>query len=145
MRGIHPLVLALFLALVTLASCYSTYERRVPEGSKRTVFKRDGATVTIFEHAETASKMEYVTNSGLCETAPGVKQHSGYLSVGDNMNMWFWFFEARKNASTAPLAAWFNGGPGCSSMIGLFQVSRSLSEAGDGYLLVETGKRTVYL
>lgn len=38
-----------------------------------------------------------------------------------NENMWFWFFEARNNASTAALATWFNGGPGCSSMIGLFQ------------------------
>jgi carboxypeptidase D len=113
------------LALVGTVS--ALFEKTIPLNSKTTIIKRNGATVTIFEHAETESTMEYVSavggETGLCETTPGVKQYSGYLSVGDNMNMWFWFFEARKDAKTAPLAAWFNGGPGCSSMIGLFQVS----------------------
>jgi carboxypeptidase C (cathepsin A) len=36
-------------------------------------------------------------------------------------SMWFWFFEARNSPSTAPLAMWLSGGPGCSSMAALFQ------------------------
>ncbi|KAI8717750.1 hypothetical protein NCS52_00851900 [Fusarium sp. LHS14.1] len=79
------------------------------------------STLTVFKHAATDSKLEYVSNSGICETTPGVDQHSGYLSVGTNHSMWFWFFEARNDPSNAPLVLWLNGGPGCSSMVGLFQ------------------------
>ncbi|KAJ4231907.1 hypothetical protein NW759_002303 [Fusarium solani] len=78
-------------------------------------------TLKVFNHAATDSKLEYVSNSGICETTPGVDQHSGYLSVGKNHSMWFWFFEARNDPSNAPLVLWLNGGPGCSSMVGLFQ------------------------
>ncbi|KAF2111581.1 carboxypeptidase S1 [Lophiotrema nucula] len=88
---------------------------------KRSMVEREGVVYNVFEHAATGARLEFVNNSGICETTPGVNQYSGYLSVGTNMNMWFWFFEARQNPATAPLTAWFNGGPGCSSMIGLFQ------------------------
>ncbi|CRG90755.1 hypothetical protein PISL3812_07800 [Talaromyces islandicus] len=106
--------------LLLSAACGLAASAAVPQ-DKRSIVKRDGVTYNVFEHAATGAKMEFVKNSGICETTPGVNQYSGYLSVGDNMNMWFWFFESRNNASGAPLAAWFNGGPGCSSMIGLFQ------------------------
>lgn len=59
------------------------------------------------------------------ETTAGVTTYSGYLDADlgstSKMHMWYWFFEARTGASTAPLTLWLNGGPGCSSMIGLFQ------------------------
>ncbi|RDL34760.1 uncharacterized protein BP5553_07888 [Venustampulla echinocandica] len=88
---------------------------------KSSIVKRDGVDHNIFEHEATGAKLDFVKNSGICETTPGVNQYSGYVSVGKNQSMWFWFFEARHNPHKAPLALWLNGGPGCSSMIGLFQ------------------------
>jgi len=128
MRCSASLIAWLSFGALTLAS-------PLPDSSskdKRSFVERDGTNYTVFEHAATGVKMELVTNSGICETTPGVNQYSGYLSVGTNMNMWFWLyvipsgrpqnrwsnnndsFEARSNLTTAPLATWFNGGPGCS-------------------------------
>ena len=59
--------------------------------------------------------------AGICETRAGVKSYSGYAEVEPDEWIFFWFFAARNNASTAPLTSWINGGPGSSSMIGLFQ------------------------
>lgn len=49
---------------------------------------------------------------GVCETTPGVNSYSGYISLNATTNMFFWFFEARKNPATAPMTLWLNGGPG---------------------------------
>lgn len=75
--------------------------------NKRSTVVKEGIKYNVFEHAATGAKLEFVNNSGICETTPGVNQYSGYLSVGENMNMWFWFFEARNSPSTAPLSAWY--------------------------------------
>ncbi|KAG2095727.1 Alpha/Beta hydrolase protein [Suillus discolor] len=77
--------------------------------------------VRIQSDAHNATGIRYVTNSGICETTPNVAQISGYIDIGTNMSMWFWFFESRNTPETAPFTLWLNGGPGCSSMIGLFQ------------------------
>ncbi|KAF8148216.1 serine carboxypeptidase [Crassisporium funariophilum] len=69
----------------------------------------------------TPGKLRVIENSGICETTRGVYQASGYGDLTATESIWFWFFAARKNPENAPLALWFNGGPGSSSMIGLLQ------------------------
>ena len=46
---------------------------------------KNGVNYTVFEHVATGSKLSFATNSGVCETTPGVNQYSGYFSVGTNM------------------------------------------------------------
>ncbi|KAL8990839.1 MAG: hypothetical protein Q9177_000605 [Variospora cf. flavescens] len=69
---------------------------------------------------------------GTCTTVfPTQKQYTGYVSLPPHklapvqqnyhVNTFFWFIEARTNASSAPLTVFINGGPGSSSMVGLFQ------------------------
>ncbi|KAF2815228.1 peptidase S10, serine carboxypeptidase [Mytilinidion resinicola] len=58
---------------------------------------------------------------GICETKEGVDDYSGYISLNEKENMFFWFFEARENPSEKPLTLWLNGGPGSDSLIGLFE------------------------
>ncbi|KAF8960015.1 serine carboxypeptidase [Flammula alnicola] len=78
-------------------------------------------TQSLLASNTTPGKLRIVEQSGICETTHGVYQASGYGDLTSTDSIWFWFFAARNSPDSAPLTLWFNGGPGSSSMIGLFQ------------------------
>ncbi|EFN61705.1 Vitellogenic carboxypeptidase [Camponotus floridanus] len=51
-----------------------------------------------------------------------VISYSGYFTVNKkyNSNLFFWFFPAMNNPETAPVVLWLQGGPGGTSLAGLF-------------------------
>jgi carboxypeptidase C (cathepsin A) len=67
---------------------------------------------------------------GTCTTVFTQKQYTGYVTLpatsiaeasNYSINTFFWFIEAREVPESAPLTIFMNGGPGSSSMVGLFQ------------------------
>ncbi|GKT44242.1 carboxypeptidase S1 B [Colletotrichum spaethianum] len=58
--------------------------------------------------------------NGICETNNKVKSFAGYVDVSPTQHIYFYLFEARQNAASAPLTVRLDGGPGASSMNGLF-------------------------
>ena len=47
--------------------------------------------------------------------------YSGYLTVSDTKALHYIFVESTGNATADPVVVWFNGGPGCSSLLGFMQ------------------------
>jgi cathepsin A (carboxypeptidase C) len=46
--------------------------------------------------------------------------YSGYLDVTDTKSLHYAFVESQNDPANDPLIFWFNGGPGCSSLMGFF-------------------------
>lgn len=53
-------------------------------------------------------------------TACTCTQISGYLDIGSNKHFFFWFFESRSSPKEDLVILWLEGGPACSTMLGVF-------------------------
>ncbi|ESO82494.1 hypothetical protein LOTGIDRAFT_134533 [Lottia gigantea] len=65
--------------------------------------------------------------------------YAGFLTVNkqSNSNMYFWFFPAQENPSEAPVLLWLQGGPGSSSLFGLFVENGPYTVLEDGTLTLK--------
>lgn len=50
----------------------------------------------------------------------GESQWTGTIDVTDSHRLFFWFFDSRSDPVNDPVIIWMNGGPGATSMFGLF-------------------------
>ena len=78
------------------------------------------AAIAVMAHAKPEEdRMTYLPEMGNFDTYGAF---SGYLNIPDTTKqIHYLFFEAQNDSENAPVLIWFNGGPGCSSMLGFMQ------------------------
>lgn len=92
--------------------------------------KADDGWVKILTHKAFPEYEIKLKEPKLCD--PNVQQYSGYLDAGNKKHFFFWFFESRNNPKEDPVVLWLNGGPGCSSLTGLYFELGPCSVTEDG-------------
>jgi len=76
-----------------------------------------------------------VSSLPLLPAGSSLSSYAGYITVDEptGSNLFFWLFEAQRvDPAAAPLLIWLNGGPGSSSMYGLFSEHGPFSVLPDG-------------
>ena len=75
------------------------------------------AVASVAEAAKKGDKMANLPDAPAFAT----DTYSGYLKASKTKKLHYVFTESMDKPETDPIVIWFNGGPGCSSMLGMMQ------------------------
>ncbi|KAF3482837.1 carboxypeptidase S1 [Arthroderma uncinatum] len=119
--------------IVVLATISALGIQALAKSTSYTGFSSATTGSTVSASSPDGISIKYKTPlPGTCETAfEDQKQYTGYVSLPPStlglikqncsINTFFWLVESRINPEKAPLTVYLNGGPGSTSLVGLFQ------------------------
>ncbi|TKR81558.1 hypothetical protein L596_015409 [Steinernema carpocapsae] len=67
----------------------------------------------------------------------GFKMYSGFLDATKGTHLHYWLVESERDPANDPIVLWLNGGPGCSSIVGLMTELGPFRPSADGSELLE--------
>lgn len=89
--------------LAALLACATLAVARKPTLAERQLPKDPEGVMTITSPQGASIRFKQPGKQGICETTEGVDDYSGYISLNEKTNMFFWFFEARENPQEKPV------------------------------------------
>ena len=119
------LPLLVFLALVPRTQAFDQLRRRLAAVPRTPLLPNDdpGQPLFLTPYLE-AGQIDQARNLSRVNLQPdyAYPSYAGYLTVNKthDSNLFFWFFPAQSGDTSAPLLVWLQGGPGSSSLFGLF-------------------------
>ncbi|PNF39003.1 Venom serine carboxypeptidase [Cryptotermes secundus] len=130
------LLVFLVWSFVNPSSCFFNVYPKI----KQISFKGDPGEplyLTPLIEAGKIKEAQSAANVGPLKGAENITSFSGYLTVNKkfNSNLFFWFFPVESNNyPSAPVVLWLQGGPGSSSLFGLFTENGPFSVNSKYYL-----------
>eukprot|EP01100_Stratorugosa_tubuloviscum_P010959 TRINITY_DN47_c1_g1_i1.p1 TRINITY_DN47_c1_g1~~TRINITY_DN47_c1_g1_i1.p1 ORF type:complete len:451 (+),score=180.14 TRINITY_DN47_c1_g1_i1:106-1458(+) len=89
--------------------------------------------IALLSFVKTQQNDEIVSLPGLTQSI-NFKQYSGMMQISDSKFLHYWFVESQNDPVNDPLVLWLNGGPGCSSLLGLLTENGPFRVQEDGNL-----------
>lgn len=103
--------------------------------SKTTYFNEDAGEQLILTPFIESGKIDEARNlSRVLPLKGNVTSFSGFITVDKDCksNLFFWLFPAETSPETGPLSVWLQGGPGSTSLFGLFNENGPFQLTSDG-------------